>query len=145
MTRDATSLERLSALRQRERDAAAGHLARAHRAAQTAQAQLNELQRYAADYGAQPMAASVWQLQTRRAFAERLSHAQSQQAQRIQRAEHQALQAQAQFQKAQLANRSIHRAAESQRQQLNHERDRRQQRLEDDLGVNGSPAWAVGG
>lgn len=145
MTRDATSLERLSALRQRERDAAAGQLARAQRAAQMAQTQLNELQRYTADYGAQPLAASVWQLQARRAFTERLHHAQHQQVQRIQRAEHQARQAQKLFQKAQVENRSIHRAAESQRQQLNHDRDRRQQRLDDELGISGLLAWAVGG
>lgn len=145
MTSATPRLQRIADLRQQERDRAAIKLVAARSGVQAAQGQLAELQRYATEYGAKPLAQSVWQIQARRAFTERLSAAQQQQQQNIVRAERQARQAQLDFQQAQIVSQSLHRAADRQRAQLQQDRDRRQQRTDDDRGLGMIMAWAAGG
>lgn len=138
-------LQRIADLRRRDGDRAAAEWVAARDGVQSAQGQLAELQRYAAEYGARPLAQSVWQIQARRAFSDRLTAAQQQQQQRIARAERQALQAQIEFQRAQTVSQSLHRAADHQRQQLQLARDRRQQSIDDDRGFGRVMAWISGG
>lgn len=145
MTSATPRLQRIADLQQRARDRAAASLVTARKGVQVAQGQLCELQRYAEEYDARPLAQSVWQIQARRAFAERLSAARQQQQQRIARAERQALQAQLDFQRAHTQAQSLSRAAECQRQQLQHDRDRRQQASDDDRSLGTVVAWAAGG
>jgi flagellar protein FliJ len=136
-------LARLADITRRHADQAAQRLVEAQAAVRQAEAQLQQLQGFAAEYATGGAATAPWQLSNRQAFRDRLQAAIHCQQQRIDQAQAAVTAARASWMTAWQAAESLGGAAALQRDDLLQARLKRQQRQEDDL-VNTrtwSPAW----
>lgn len=144
MTTHPNSLARIAALRQRQCDQAAAEVMRARAAVDRAKAQLHALDGYAADYRGQTMSGKAWQLQSRKAFGDRLGAMRLQQIQLIERTERDAARALEAWHRTRQAQQSMQRAADQQQADATHHRNKRQQQIDEDRAHPDAAVWGLG-